>query len=77
MEQILKKCGSPNASLKVVAFVLDPARIPGAMNEQEPGRAEQAARVGRDIVRPQDPRYADLLQRNFTKRFVGNSPGRE
>jgi len=41
------------------------------MNEQRPLKSIHAARAGRKPVTPEDPRYGELLQRNFNKRFVG------
>src|SRR5687768_9562739 len=41
------------------------------MNAQRPLNALHAARAGRNTVEADDPRYRQLLQRNFNKRFVG------
>jgi len=41
------------------------------MNTQQPATVTPSPRVGSDRVTPQDPRYGELLQRNFNRRFVG------
>lgn len=41
------------------------------MNTEPSARATSIARVGSDLVTPQDPRYAQLVQRNFNRRFEG------
>lgn len=42
------------------------------MTSQPPVTFAHAPRVGSDLVTPQDPRYATLLNRNFNRRFAGS-----
>jgi aclacinomycin oxidase len=40
-------------------------------NTQQPATFAPSARVGNGLVTPEDPRYGQLLHRNFKRRFVG------
>lgn len=42
------------------------------MKSQQPVAFTQSPRVGSGLVTPQDPRFAELVHRNFNRRFVGS-----
>ena len=41
------------------------------MNTEQPVQFRPSPRVGSDVVAPGDPRYAELVRRNFNRRFMG------